>query len=69
MRWHEGRADPAAIIRQMKDLLERGRMEVMVCGPASLLGAVKKATRDEMRVGEVYRGGVKVGFHAESFGW
>lgn len=53
----------------MKGELKTGRMEVMVCGPKSLLVAVKKATRDEMRVGEVWGGGVRVGFHAEDFGW
>jgi hypothetical protein len=68
VRWHEGRADPALIIRQMKEEQGKGRLEVMVCGPTSLLGAVKKATKDEMRVGDVWRGGVRVGYHEEAFG-
>ena len=79
VHWHEGRADPREIISTAKAELHGrdvesgkgsgGRVQVLVCGPASLMKAVKDAAREEMDFGAVLRGGVSVGFHSESFGW
>ncbi|WWC71328.1 uncharacterized protein I206_105282 [Kwoniella pini CBS 10737] len=46
-----------------------GRVNVSCCGPISLLEAVKDGVKDEMNSKEVWKGGVVVEFHAETFGW
>ncbi|WWC63559.1 uncharacterized protein I303_106163 [Kwoniella dejecticola CBS 10117] len=46
-----------------------GRVNVSCCGPISLLEAVKDGVKVEMDSKEVWKGGVVVDFHAETFGW
>ncbi|WRT68633.1 uncharacterized protein IL334_005611 [Kwoniella shivajii] len=46
-----------------------GRVNVSCCGPISLLDAVKDGVKEEMNSEEVWKGGVVVDFHAETFGW
>ncbi|WWD02129.1 hypothetical protein V865_000167 [Kwoniella europaea PYCC6329] len=46
-----------------------GRVNVSCCGPISLLDAVRDGVKDEMNSEEVWKGGVVVDFHAETFGW
>jgi hypothetical protein len=72
VHWHEGRADPGDIIKSAKAELGKGqggKVQVLVCGPTSLMNAVKEAAKQEMDVGSVLRGGAAVGFHSENFGW
>ena len=82
MHWHEGRANPREIIQSAKQGLQRvdveggvargsggGKVQVLVCGPTSLMTAVRDAAKAEMDVAKVLRGGVAVGFHSENFGW
>lgn len=72
VRWAEGRADPGEEIRGVMEGVEmaEGRVVmVMVCGPVSLMRAVRAAARDEMDVRRVYAGDVRVDYHEESFGW
>ncbi|WVW85359.1 hypothetical protein I302_107397 [Kwoniella bestiolae CBS 10118] len=46
-----------------------GRVNVSCCGPISLLDAVRDGVKDEMDSRQVWKGGVVVDFHAETFGW
>ncbi|WVQ95167.1 hypothetical protein IAU59_002261 [Kwoniella sp. CBS 9459] len=46
-----------------------GRVNVSCCGPTSLLDAVREGVKVEMDAEEVWKGGVVVDFHAETFGW
>ncbi|OCF32660.1 hypothetical protein I316_05581 [Kwoniella heveanensis BCC8398] len=46
-----------------------GRVNVSCCGPTSLLDAVREGVKVEMDAEEVWKGGVMVDFHAETFGW
>ncbi|WVQ72001.1 hypothetical protein IAR50_001545 [Cryptococcus sp. DSM 104548] len=48
---------------------ERAKIWVGVCGPRSLLDSSRLAVRDELSGKAVWGGGVRIDFHAESFGW
>ena len=70
IRWHEGRADLQAVVREMMaEIGPGGWVSVNACGPKSLLDSARKTVREVSSVEAVWRGGVGVSFHAETFGW
>ena len=70
VQWHEGRADLLAAIEALKaDVPEGGTISVNACGPRSLLEGAKDAVKASTTMRDVWRGGVVVDFHAETFGW
>ncbi|ODN90700.1 hypothetical protein L198_06016 [Cryptococcus wingfieldii CBS 7118] len=54
---------------QPESVGERAKIWVGVCGPRSLLDSSTLAVREELSGKAVWGGGVRIDFHAESFGW
>lgn len=70
VHWHEGRADVHAVVTEMMIAMGAGgTVDVEACGPISLLEKCKEVVKDLGDVQNVWRGGARVVYHAETFGW
>lgn len=69
LHWHKGRADIRAALVEAQSEVGSGRISVNVCGPRSLIDAVKEQVRTLVGAKQSLRGEVGLDFYAETFGW